>query len=553
MELRWYQHEAIEAAYRFLRERPNDNPCIVLPTGAGKTPVLSSICRDAVEKWGGRVLVLSHVKELVEQSATTLQRWYPGLDVGIYSAGVGKRDVDNSVIVAGIQSVHSRAFELCGTSPFNLVIVDEAHRIPLSGDGMYRQFFDDLRTANPRFRVIGLTATNYRTDGGYVTGQDYVLSDVCFEASVRQLIAQGFLARLTSKQATNCADLSEVKVVRGEFSDNQMADEFEKIVESAVDEIVEQSKDRKSVLLFCAGRSHMLHVIDEIRNRGHEIYGVDAKTPTNDREELVEYFKTGKLKFLANINVFTEGFDAPNVDMVCLLRATVSPGLYYQMVGRGLRICEGKADCKVLDFGGNVERHGCIDAMQIKKKKVGEVGEAPTKTCPNCQEIVPIQYQACGECGFEFPEPEAKERHGANATNEAILSEDIPTVEHEVDKVTYHVHYKRNAPDDAPRTMRVSYFGGELPIADEWVCIEHEGWANTRAAKWWKERCSLPMPGNVENAVQVGDKGGLAEPFLIRTKKRVDSRFLEIVGYELGDVPEPVEVVDGLDDEELPF
>ena len=100
MELRWYQHEAIEAAYRFLRERPNDNPCIVLPTGAGKTPVLSSICRDAVEKWGGRVLVLSNVKELVEQSATTLQRWYPGLDVGIYSAGVGKRDVDNSVIVA---------------------------------------------------------------------------------------------------------------------------------------------------------------------------------------------------------------------------------------------------------------------------------------------------------------------------------------------------------------------------------------------------------------------------------------------------------------------
>src|SRR5690606_16081629 len=101
MELRYYQADAIASAYGFLRDNPGKNPCIVLPTGAGKTPVLSTICNDAVGKWGGRVLVLSHVKELVEQSSGTLRQWYPSLDVGIYSAGVGQRDTKNKVIVAG--------------------------------------------------------------------------------------------------------------------------------------------------------------------------------------------------------------------------------------------------------------------------------------------------------------------------------------------------------------------------------------------------------------------------------------------------------------------
>jgi len=552
MELRWYQAEAIDAAYRFLRDRPGENPCIVMPTGAGKTPVLATICRDAVEKWAGRVLVLSHVKELVEQSASTLNRWFPQLDVGVYSAGVGKREKSNDVVVAGIQSVWGKSFDLCGDRPFNLVLVDEAHRIPLHDDtGMYQHFFKELRVANPKFRVIGLTATNYRTDGGYVTGPDYVLNDVCYEASVRELIAQGFLSKLRSKQADHVADLSKARVVRGDFLEKDVERAFEEIVEGAIDEVISQSQGRKSVLLFCASLIHMQSVIERVRERGYECYGVSSQTAREDRAELVQLFKSGKLKYLCNVNVFTEGFDAPNVDMVALLRATVSPGLYYQMVGRGLRICEGKADCKVLDFGTNVERHGPIDAMVINDKKPGEKGEKPTKVCPKCQEVVPIAAEACFECGYDFPEPEKKERHGAEASSAAILSDEIDTTEHDVEYMTFGVHVKRNADETAPRTMRVTYWIGDYPIADEWVCVEHEGFAGRKAASWWKGRCKMDMPNDAETCVEIGKRGGIASTSKIRTQPQPGTRFLRIVGYEIGDIPGPVDLTEEID--EVPF
>jgi len=541
MELRWYQAEAIDAAYRFLRERPGQNPCIVLPTGAGKTPVLANICKDAVERWGGRVLVLAHVKELVEQSASTMQRWFPQLDVGVYSAGVGKREKHNDVVVAGIQSVWGKALDLCGDRPFNLVIVDEAHRIPLTDNGMYRSLFSDIAVANPRHRVIGLTATNYRTDGGYVTGPDYILNDVCYEASVRQLIAQGYLSKLTSKRGEHVADLSKARVVRGDYLEKDVERAFEDIVDSAIDEVIAQSQDRKSVLLFCASMIHMESVIEKIRERGHECYGVSGHTSASDRDELVQYFKSGRLKFLANINVFCEGFDAPNVDMVALLRATVSPGLYYQMVGRGLRICEGKQDCRILDFGSNIERHGPIDAMVVKDKKPGEKGDPITKTCPKCSEVVPIAASVCFDCGYEFPEPEPQERHQGQASEAAIISTDEPAVAFDVEGTTYQVHRKRKEPDATP-TMRVTYWCGDVPVADEWICIEHTGWAFQKAQLWWQKRSNHPIPQTIEEAVEIGRRGGIAETYSVTAMPEPGTRFKKIVGYEIGEIPEPVDL-----------
>ena len=152
MELRCYQRAAIDACYAFLREQTG-NPCIVIPTGGGKTPILATIALDAVNRWSGRVLILSHVKELLQQSADTLQRLAPGLNVGVYSAGLKRREHENAVVTAGIQSIHKRAFDI---GAFNLVIVDEAHLIPPSGDGMYRKFLGDMQLVNPSMRTIGL-------------------------------------------------------------------------------------------------------------------------------------------------------------------------------------------------------------------------------------------------------------------------------------------------------------------------------------------------------------------------------------------------------------
>ncbi|MFN7429769.1 MAG: helicase-related protein, partial [bacterium] len=143
-------------------------------------------------------------------------------------------------------------------------------------------------------------------------------------------------------------------------------------------------------------------------------------TPDGVRAAILGRFRSGELKYLCNVNVLTTGFDAPHIDCVALVRPTMSPGLYYQMVGRGFRLHPGKNDCLVLDFGGNVLRHGPVDAIRIATDDRGD-GEAPAKECPNCQALIAAGYQTCPECGHQFPEPN-RQQHEAKASTEGILS-----------------------------------------------------------------------------------------------------------------------------------
>ncbi len=195
MKLRPYQQDAVDAVYEHLRQR-DDNPCVVMPTAGGKTPIMATICKDAVSTWGGRVLVLAHVKELLEQTADKLHH---GLSRGPVRHLLGRAQTprhDAPVIVAGIQSVYRRACEL---DRFDLVIVDESHLIPLDGDGMYRQFLADAKAVNPDLRVIGFTATPFRLKDGPICTPDGILNHVCYEVGVRELIRDGYLCPLITK------------------------------------------------------------------------------------------------------------------------------------------------------------------------------------------------------------------------------------------------------------------------------------------------------------------------------------------------------------------
>ena len=152
--LRPYQEAAKAAVYEHLRTR-DDNPCVVIPTAGGKTPIMASICKDAVGPWNGRVLILAHVKELLEQATEKLNVICPEVKFGVYSAGLKRRDTEHSVIIAGIQSVYKRACEL---DAFDLIIIDEAHMIPPDGEGMYQQFLADAKVINP-------AGADHRPDG----------------------------------------------------------------------------------------------------------------------------------------------------------------------------------------------------------------------------------------------------------------------------------------------------------------------------------------------------------------------------------------------------
>jgi len=564
MILRSYQQAAISSVYDHLRTR-DDNPCIVIPTGGGKTPIIAQLCSDAAEQWNGRVLVLAHVKELLEQSAATLRTIAPALNVGVYSAGLRRRDTDHPVIVAGIQSVYKWACEL---DAFDLILVDEAHLLPPDGEGMYQQFLTDAKTVNPNVRLIGLTATPYRMKSGLLCDPNSLLNQICFEVGVKELITDGFLCPLKTKAGRKKADYTELHIRGGEFVKSEVSTllDTDELVGSACREIAELTRRRSSVLIFAASVAHAGHVQETLEQlTGQEVGLITGDTDTKLREELIARFKgesvpanlfgdaKPRLKFLVNVNVLTTGFDAPNVDCVVLLRPTASPGLYYQMVGRGFRLHPDKTDCLILDYGDNILRHGPVDAIRITTRDSASQ-EAPAKECPKCRAVVHAAYSTCPDCGFEFPPPE-RMQHNTNASGEGILSGQIEETEYEVQDVFYHVHQKKNANENDPNTMRVDYQVGLDHWQSEWVCFEHSGFARRKAIAWWKERSLDPVPNTAQQAVEIAEAGGIASPIQITVRSESGQRFDRIIDVVLGEMPDsiPVEDVPFYDESEIPF
>ncbi len=561
-ELRAYQQAAVEAVYEHLRTR-DDNPAVVLPTAAGKSWVIAQLVKDAVLRWHGRVLVLAHVKELLEQNADKIRRLCPEVPIGIYSAGLKRRETDQPAIVAGIQSVYKRACEL---DAFDLVIVDEAHLIPPDGEGMYRTFLAEAKVVNPHLRVIGLTATPFRLASGPICTPEGIFNHICYEVGVRELIRDGYLCPLVTKAGANKADFGRLHVRGGEF----VADEVEllmdddRLVAEACAEIVAYTHDRRSVLVFAAGVRHGRHVARVLAEMsGREVGFLDGQTPAVERAELIARFRgepdaadllgqyAKPLKYLVNVNVLTTGFDAPNIDCVAILRPTMSPGLYYQMVGRGFRLHPSKQNCLVLDFGGNALRHGPVDDLRIPNGVGSGDGKAPAKECSECHAIIAAGYARCPECGFEFPPPE-RQKHDAMASNAGVLSDQVTDTEYEVFDLRYRVHMKRYAAPDAPKTMRVDYYLNEWTYISEWICFEHTGYARQKAEQWWRRRSHDPVPDTAEQAVEIAEAGGVAWTEKIVVRSIAGEKYDRIVGYTLGPKPKPIEeLVDDLED--VPF
>lgn len=535
MKLRYYQEEALVAADEYLTTRQG-SPCIVLPTGAGKTIVIAELCRK-IQSYGGRVLVLAHVKELLEQASDKLLSLDSSLDVGVYSASLRRRDTSNSIICAGVQSVYNKGFEICQESPIDVVIVDEAHRIPLDGDGMYRSLLKDLKTANPKTRTIGLTATPYRTGSGWVCGPDNILTEICYEVDIKRLIKDGFLCPLRSRSSKLEADTGGLRVQRGDFVQSDMSDLFEgeQNVAPAVEEILALTQDRNKALLFCCSVAHATDVAMRLESAGESVRVVTSQH--EGRDSAVEAFRNGDCKFLVNVNVLTEGFDVPSVDCVALLRSTASPGLYYQMCGRGLRIDPSKKDCLILDYGQNVQRHGTLDDLQVKETGKGGGGEAPVKSCPECMEIMPASTRICPACGHEMP-IESGPRHGSTADSLAPIAIEAEEPEQlPVEFVSYSVHRKEGKPD----SLKVSYHCGLRYPVSEWVSLNSTSdFAVRKARQWWRMRSMHQIPETIEEAVQIGNIGGIAAPRWITVEKQ--NGYDRVADCELEPTPPVVDI-----------
>lgn len=529
MTPRPYQSAALEALESYLRER-DGNPCVVLPTGAGKTPTMAWAIQSYLSRWPDtRICVLAHIQELLEQGVEKMRAIWPTAPIGVYSAGLKSRDIGYAITYAGIQSVYDKA---CKFPPFDLIFIDEAHRIPLKSQGQYQQFIREARLNNPHVRVVGWTATDYRLDGGRICGPKYILRKVCYSANVKDLIDDGYLSSLRTKIGKKFVNASGVSKSGGDFNAEQLSKiaNVSETVSGIAMEAVKflDAENRRSCLFFAVTIEHAENLSAALSALDFDAPVIHSKTPMSVRTSLAEQFKAGQLRGLVNVNVLSEGFDAQRIDAVVMVRPTASKGLYYQQVGRGLRTHDSKADCLILDFAGNIARHGPIDQLE---------GCPPVmQTCGSCQEYWPRVLGKCPACAWEIPPGEATPAAEGSArqiptdpsarTDAPILSDADPwTVP--CTSVQVAVHKKA----DKPPTLMVTY-GHGFDMHREWICLEHDGYAKAKAKQWWRSRFGDPVPETVSAALS--GNLFLADAIKAKTESitvKRDGKYTQIIRY----------------------
>ena len=474
--LREYQQRTIDQLYAWFSAGNTGNPCLVLPTGSGKSHIIAALCKDALQSWPEtRILMLTHVKELIAQNAEKMRQHWPNAPMGIYSAGLNRKELGEPITFAGIQSVRTKAAQI---GHVDLVIIDEAHLVSHKDEGGYRMLLSDLIQINPNLRIVGLTASPYRLGHGYITDKPAIFDALIEPVSIEELIHKGFLSTLRSKLTATKLEVDGVHKRGGEYIESELqaaVDTSDKNSKVAA-EIVRLGHSRKSWLVFCAGVDHAQHIAEALNYQGITTECVTGETPSNDRDRILTEFKAGKIRALTNANVLTTGFDAPGIDLIAMLRPTMSPGLYVQMAGRGLRIAPDKTDCLVLDFAGVVEQHGPITAVKPPPKKGDKVGEAPVKVCDHCQEICHLSVRVCPACGEAFPEPV---KAALKLHNHDIMG--IEGIDMEVTAWQWRKHISRAS---GKEMLAVTYYGNlsDAPVT-EYLAVTHDGYAGEKSRR----------------------------------------------------------------------
>jgi DNA repair protein RadD len=526
MILRPYQERAVQSIFDYFGTGGTGNPIVALPTASGKSVVQATFCHRAIDAYPEtRIVCLTHVKELIEQNYQKMRAVWQGAPAGIYSASVGRRDARAQILFAGIQTVAKRAAEL---GWIDLIIIDECHLLPPSGEGLYQTFLTAARKFNPAVKIIGLSATPYRNGQGMLTeGEGAIFTDVILDLTqgdeLVALIDEGYLAPLHPKATDLALDVSQVPTTAGEFNNRALenAVNTDEITEDAIDETLQFGSGRASALWFCAGVDHATRVRNALRDRGERCEMVHGATPLGERERILSDFKTHKIKHVTNANVLTTGFDHPSLDLIILLRPTKSASLHVQMLGRGMRIAPGKKDCLVLDFARNTQRLGPINAIKIPKKRGAGGGETPTKDCPKCKEILATAVRVCPICGHEFPPPEP-ELYGTAAGDKLIVRKEDRIFDYNVDAVRYSEH----APPGKEPSMKVEYDCGFRSFP-EWILLGRSGFAGAKAANWWMRRSPKLAPQNVVDGL--ARAGELAKPLRIRVDE--NGKYPTVVGH----------------------
>lgn len=477
-DLRPYQEPISDKVFTYMKNNPDKHPLVAMPTGSGKTVVLADIILKAIDRWPEtNVLVLSHVREILLQDYDSI-KFHTGMDIGLYSVGLKKREM-KQITVAGIQSVfrHPGRFQ-----KYKFIIIDECHLIPPGKNSMYRKFFAGLSDS----RYFGLTATPFRLGAGFIFGEDdSIFDDLIYDMTSKDkfngLIKDGYLCNLKTSATEMELDTDDIKTVAGDFDKKMLSQKVDKdsITKMAIKEIIAKGANYKKWLIFAIDIEHAENIAEELSANGITTMVIHSKMEF-DRDTVINHFRIGTFRAIVNVNILTTGFDDQEIDLIALLRPTKSPVIHVQTIGRGLRIAPGKDHCLILDFAGNTERLGPINDIVPKKKGKGKAtGEAITKRCPSCDTIHHPTVKICEFCGHVFTfktllQESAKEVDVLRGKDKVWLK---------VSKVEYQLYNKKNSPS----MVKVTYTCG-LRTYNEYICVEHRGYAGHVAKHWLEYR-----------------------------------------------------------------
>ena len=529
MQLRDYQTEAVNSLYSYFRNHKEGNPILGIPTGAGKTLVIAGFIKDVLTRWSDqKIVICTHVKEIIKQNHTKMMQLWPQCPAGIYSAGLRRKDLYRNVTFSGIGSIHRNPSLFADT---NLLIVDEADMVSPSDTTMYLKFINGIKEFNPRLRVIGLTATPWRSKSGLLTEGDGIFTDICFDmtsvSNFNWLLDEGYLVPLIPKQTNTFLDVSGVKTSGDEYNQKQLqaAVDDHDLTLAALEEVCSYiGNERKSWLIFCSGIEHSIHTAS-IANDLDIPCGIvhsgnkEFKMSTEERDSQIAKFESHEYKAITNNSVLSVGYDNTKIDLIVHLRPGRSSRKWVQELGRGTRpdyaagfdlttkqgrldsiYASGKHNCMVMDYGRNTPRLGPINDPVIPGSKrhssMRGGGDGPVKECPNCQVYIPAGSKECFHCGYLYPDT-------LNIETSAGTKELIKKIEEPPRIETFNVQYVTYKKHETKATVRpslkVTYCSG-LANFTEYVAMESPR-AVQHCRAWWIQRSQTPVPSNVDEAL----------------------------------------------------
>tara|TARA_R110000868_G_scaffold335547_1_gene596399 strand:- start:1235 stop:3622 length:2388 start_codon:yes stop_codon:yes gene_type:complete len=450
-QLRPYQKDTLDALLNQLKE--GVEPVVVSASvGAGKSLIIAELLLH-IERNGHRALCLTLNSELIRQNVAAYKE--QGGHASIFCAALKEKDLSCPVVFASPNSIHlalKKNKELQKIR-FNLVVIDECHNVNTNDKkSMYIRLLNHYGLLAQQeqyyFRVVGLTGTPYRGKGHDIVGDNCYFKKAVGNITTAWLIENHFLVEpYWGKPHELAYDFHDLKVLpNGQFNKKQLGELVEQQVRltgNIMKEVSHIAKKRSGVFIFASTRRHCQECYDSLP---HELTAIiTGDTPHKEREEIINKARKGELKFLVNVNVLTVGVDVPNFDTIVFVRPTESLVLYTQAIGRGLRLNDNKTNCLVLDYAGNLDRHGNIDHPIINKalndwakndddycipcSDCHTMNKVTTrrciglnerkrcekyfewKTCPKCQTLNDRVARECRKCHIELVDPNAKLEH----------------------------------------------------------------------------------------------------------------------------------------------